>query len=428
MSATPVDARRNVLGFLFDVGTFVTGLAFTTSSTVLVSLASQLTNDKTLIGLTGSIFLIAWFLPQLIAASIVRGKPNQKRYVLIASVIGRPMYLLIALWLYFTRAENPLLTLWIVIGGVALFNICDALAGVAWFDMMSRMLSSRTRARVMTLGQIISGILGVIVTFVVKAILDDASIPFPVNYAYLFFGTFTFMFLAFGGLLVLREVPMQPNEQQAETDPNILRSLIEAFRTDGRFRRVLAVRLLTGIEAMAASFYLVFFRENYKLGSGAAGDSNQAVIIGGLLGVAFFGWLAEHYTTRRVVHGSSLLYFVTPLIAAGVAFFQPPPTLAYILFIIVFLFRGAVEHVLLLGTLGYLLDATPERSRALYVGTLNTLGGVVSATPLLGGVWIDSFGVGVFNALPYMLLFGFTAACACVGLLISLKLQKVQTL
>ncbi len=428
MYTTPVDARRNALGFFADVAIFVTGLAFVPSSTVLVGLASQLTQDKALIGLTGSIFTMAWFLPQLIAAGIVRGKANQKRYVVIASIIGRPMYLLIALWLILTRAADPLLTLWIIIGGIALFNICDALAGVAWFDMMSRMLSPRMRARVITFGQIASGVLGLGVSFLVKHILADASIPFPVNYALLFLGTFTCLALAFIALLVLREVPMQQQEQSTGPTPNILQSLIEALRADARFRRILLVRLLTGLEAIAASFYLVFFKENYQLGGKAEGDSTQAVIIGGLVGVAFFGWLADRYTTRSVVHGSSLLYFTSPLLAALIAWLQPPPALAYPLFMIVFLFRGALEHSLVLGILGYLLDGTPERSRALYVGTLNTLSGVVSATPLLGGIWIDSFGVGRFDPLPYMLLFVLTAACAAAGLLISLKLQKVQTL
>jgi Na+/melibiose symporter-like transporter len=338
------------------------------------------------------------------------------------------MYLLIALWLIVTRAADPLLTLWIIIGGIALFNICDALAGVAWFDMMSRMLSPRTRARVITFGQITSGVLGLGVSFLVKNILADASIPFPVNYGLLFLGTFTCMALAFIALLVLREVPMQAREQHDGPMPNIIESLVDSLREDARFRRVLIVRLLTGIEAMAASFYLVFFKENYRLGGGAEGDSTQAVIIGGLVGVAFFGWLAERYTTRSVVHGSSLLYFVTPLLATVIARWQPPPEVAYPLFMAIFLFRGVLEHTLVLGILGYLMDGAPERNRALYVGTLNTLGGVVSATPLLGGLWIDAFGVGVFNVLPYMLLFAFVALCTGTGLLISLKLQKVQTL
>lgn len=426
-AAYPIDSRRNILGFLFDIATFVTGLAFIPTATVLVGLASQLTENKALIGVMGMVFTVGWYLPQLLAADIVRGKTEQLRYVKIASIIGRPMFLLIALWLLFTRAENPLLTIWIIIGGIFLFNVCDALAGVAWFDVMSRALSSRLRSRVITIGQIISGVLGLIISEAVKRILADTSIPFPINYAYLFFGTFVCMSIAFGGLLVLREIPQTQPEGHAEKRQNLLQSLRWAWSTDERFRRVIIVRFLTGIEAMSAAFYLVFVKERYALGARVDGEFTQAIILGGLIGVAIFGWLADRYTPRSVVHGSSLLYFLAPALAAVVALSTPPEEVAYVLFVAIFFFRGALDHTLVLGLLGYLLDATPEQDRALYVGALNTLGGLVSITPFLGGLFIDAFGTSTFTSTPYAILFVTVATSAAIGLAISLKLQKVQT-
>ena len=73
----------------------------------------------------------------------------------VARLIGRPMFLLIALWLVLTRAVDPLATFWILIGGITIFNLCDAIASVGWFDVMSRSLSSRMRSRVMASGQIL---------------------------------------------------------------------------------------------------------------------------------------------------------------------------------------------------------------------------------------------------------------------------------
>ena len=201
--------------------------------------------------------------------------------------------------------------------------------------------------------------------------------------------------------------------------------LKSAVRNDSLLRRVVAVRLLTGLEAMAASFYLVFLKERYSLGSSVDGEMTQAIIFGGLVGVAVFGWVADRFTSRRVVHASSLMYFAAPFTAAVVAALQLPQEVAYGAFIAVFLLRGAVEHSLVLGVVGYLLDSTPERNRAMYVGAINTLGGVVSLTPFLGGLWIDSFGHGAFNSLPYIALFGLVSASAAAGLVISLKLPRV---
>jgi len=422
----PLDSRRNIFSFVFDIAVFVTGLAFIPSATVVVGLAGQLTKDKSLVGVAGMAFAVTWFLPQLFAARLVRNKPRQMPYILIPSLIGRPMFLVIALWLVLTRAVDPLATLWIMIGGIAIFNLCDALAGVAWFDVMSRTLSPRMRARVMAVGQVISGLLGLGVSEIVKRVLSNPDIPFPLNYALLFGGTFACFALATLAFLVLKETPMQQAELHEQSRTNFSADLRHALSADKLFRRIVAVRLLTGVEAMAASFYLVFLKERYQYGSSLDGQMTQALIFGGLVGVAFFGWLSERRTSRSVVHASSLLYFAAPATAAAIAVLQLPKDVAYFAFVAVFLFRGALEHSLVLGILGYLLDATPERSRALYVGAINTLGGVVSLTPFLGGLWIDLFGHAVFQATPYIVMFSFVAAAAGSGLLLSLRLPHLQ--
>jgi MFS family permease len=426
MPTAPLDSRRNVVSFILDIAVFVAGLAFIPSATVIVGLASQLTEDKSLVGVAGMAFAVTWFLPQLFAARLVRNKPRQKAYIVIPSLIGRPMFLVIALWLALTRATDPLATFWVLIGGIAIFNVCDAVASVGWFDVMSRTLSSRMRSRVMAVGQVGSGLLGLGISEVVKRILADETIPFPLNYALLFGGTFVCAAVAFFALLMLRETPMQQTELHEQSRSNFMADLRLAFFKDVLFRRIISVRLLTGLETMAASFYLVFLKERYAFGSALDGQMTQALIFGGLVGVAFFGWLADRYTPRRVVHASSVLYFAAPAIAALVAFLPVPAETAYFVFIAVFLFRGAVEHCLVLGVLGYVLDSTPERSRALYVGTINTLGGIVSLTPFLGGLWIDLFGHASFVALPYIVLFSLVAASAAAGLVLSLRLPHLQ--
>jgi len=164
----PIDSRRNVFAFTGDIVAFMVGTYFIPATTVLVGLASQLTDDKTLIGVVGMTWSVTWFLPQLVAARIVRGKRWQKPYLMIPSLIGRNALLLIALWLLATQAQAPVLTIWVLVGCLTVFNVCDALAGVAWFDMMSRTLSPRMRARSVSIGQFIGGILGIGVGLIVE--------------------------------------------------------------------------------------------------------------------------------------------------------------------------------------------------------------------------------------------------------------------
>ncbi|MCL4505746.1 MAG: hypothetical protein M1140_06950 [Chloroflexi bacterium] len=138
--AIPMDSRRNFLAFSADMLTFMTGLSFIPATIVLVGMASRLTADKALLGVVAMTGSVAWFLPQIIAARIVHGKKHQKGYLVGASLIGRQAYLVMAIWLLATKAESPLLTVAVLISCIAIFHICDSLAGVAWFDMLSRAL------------------------------------------------------------------------------------------------------------------------------------------------------------------------------------------------------------------------------------------------------------------------------------------------
>jgi MFS family permease len=426
----PTDSRRNLIAFTGDTTAFMVGTYFIPITTVIVGLASLLTTDKTLIGVVGMVWAVSWFLPQLVAARMVRGKRRQKRYLMIPSLIGRNLFLVIALWLFFTQAVDPLLTVWVLIISLAIFNVMDALAGVAWFDMMSRTLSPRMRARVVSIGQFAGGVLGIGAALIVQQLLAPGGPAFPNNYAIIFFCTWVCMGISLVIIAFMRETPMAEAEQQHAASTNFTSSLKESLRDDKILRRVLLVRALTGIEIMAASFYLVFAREQLGVSESAIGTFNIAIIAGGLAGVAVFGWLAERFTSLSVIRASAALQFLSPAIAlafVGVAVTAgASPEIALIGFFIVFLMRGAIEHSLVLGTIGYLMDSAPQRHRAMYVGALNTLSGVVALSPVVGGIVIDLFTARGQPNIAYALVFGLVAISVAIGIRLSMKLPHVQ--
>lgn len=426
----PLDSRRNVIAFTGDTTAFMAGTYFIPITTVIVGLASLLTTDKTLIGVVGMVWSVSWFLPQLVAARMVRGKHRQKPYLMIPSLIGRNLFLVIALWLFFTQAVDPLLTVWVLIISLAIFNVMDALAGVTWFDMMSRTLSPRMRARVISIGQFGGGLLGIGAALIVQRLLAPEGPAFPNNYAIIFICAWVCMVISLAIIAFMRETPMAEAEQQHAASTNFVSSLMESLREDQMLRRVLAVRALTGIEIMAASFYLVFAREQLGVGDSAIGTFNIAIIVGGLAGVAVFGWLADRFTSLSVIRASAGLQFLSPALAlafVGIAVaLNVSPAIALIGFFTIFLMRGAIEHSLMLGIMGYVIDSAPQRHRAMYVGALNTLSGVVALSPVVGGIIIDAFTVRGLPNLAYALVFGLVAICVAVGIRLSMKLPAVK--
>ncbi len=422
------DSRRNFLAFGGDMLTFMTGLSFIPATIVMVGMASRLTSDKALLGVVAMTGSVAWFLPQVIAARIVHGKQRQKIYLVGASTIGRQMYLLMALWLYFTRAESPLLTVFVLITCVAIFHIADSLAGVAWFDMLSRALSPRMRGRSVALGNLIGLVGGIGAGLIVERVLSPTGLPFPINYAVLFFCAWLCFMASSVFILFIKEIPMSADEHSQTADTHFLANLAKVLRTDKVFQRLIFARIFTGIETMAAAFYVVFIRERLGLHDDILGVFTIASVGGGILGIAFFGWLGDRIGSRGVIRSSIGLQVVAPTLALVVAALPviagAAPDVAIAIFVGVIAVNGAVAQAGMLGFQSYPLDAAPERYRAMYIGVLNSVGGVVSLTPLLGGLMLDGITASVSSQAAYSIVFGIAAISVVAGLITSFGLPK----
>lgn len=427
-SSVPLDARRNVLGFAGDILSFVTGTYFIPVTTVLVGLVSELTDNKALIGAVGTAWMAVWYLPQLFGARMVRGSRYQKKYVIVSVTIGRQVFLLLPLWLVLTQAQQPLLTVWLLLAGIIVFNLTDAIASVAWFDIISRTLSPRMRGRAVTAGQLTASLLGLGVSVLVGFLLDPKVLAFPTNYAVLMVLAWAFFMLSLVSFAFVKENPVSESVSSHVNEVSFLSHLKESLVADKVFRKLLIARLLTGVEMMGASFYVVFIKERLNLGDGAIGTFTQALIIGAIVGLLLFGWVSERLGARRVVQASSVFQFVSPALAlliAAVPFIADlTPGLAIAIMAVVMALRGAIEHSLVLGFVGYCLDYAPDRNRAMYIGVLNTVSGLVALTPVLGGVLIQLLQPVGFS-FAYSVVFGLAAVLVAWGVLLVFRLPKL---
>ena len=153
--------RRNFGAVLADYTLFGVAIAFASPNTILPAFVRQLTDSPFLIGLNSTIQTAAWLFPQLVAANYLGGKAQKKRYILIPAAIGRPAFFVLVLALLLGAARYPALILSLLFVGMALFWATDALAAVAWFDVVAKSFPSKRRGRLFGLGQVLSGLLTV---------------------------------------------------------------------------------------------------------------------------------------------------------------------------------------------------------------------------------------------------------------------------
>ena len=424
MAAGPVAEyphyRRNFIALVVDFAGFGLGFALYSPSTVLPAFVSELTSSAPLIGLISSLLMGSWLLPQLIAANYLTGQKRRKPQVVISAAIGRFTFFPLAGVVYLWAGRWPTLTLIAFYLCLAAFMSCDAMTSVAWFDMWAKMMPPARRGRVIGLGQVFAGLMTIGAAELVRRTLSPTGPPFPANYALLFLLAGAAMMISLGALLCLHE---PPGEGDGRRTPwrEFLPRLGQVLREDGNFRLLTIVRLLGGLGGLASPFYIIYATAELGMAAETIGLFITAQTVGSIAAGFVLGYLNERWGSRIVIRVSRLLGVVQPLLALAFAMLHgllgsiSPPAYATI-----FLLMGIINSSMMPGFLAYLVDLAPEEVRPMYIGLSNTLIGVLTVVPLIGG-WL-------LEATSYPVLFAVTAVGSVLSLLYALRLSKVREL
>ena len=420
MSPTPdwqPDERRNFAAFFGDFFFFGVAMSFVSQTTVLPSLARQLTDSAPLIGLVSTLQTGGWMLPQLIASNYVGSYPLKKPLIVIPALIGRATYPLLALAIWSWAETLPDLVLALLLIAITFFFICDGLASVPWFDLFSKSLPPARRGRLIGVAQMSTGLVGVGAGAAVSFILGPQGPGFPANYALLFAIASLFFFVSLVALLQVRE---HPSEETTSRQPwsNYLARLASVMYRDRTFCLVIVVRLLVAWANMASPFYVVYALDVLGFDQGVVGVFVSAQVIGGILSGMIMGYLNERRGTRAVIRLAAALAVSAPLLALAMAALRLTLPLSgrLLLYAPVFSLLGALGNAGMAGFMSYILEAAPPGERPTYVGLANTLSAVVLLAPFLGG-WI-------LAATSYPVLFSATALICLIGLIGAWRLEE----
>jgi len=411
--------RRNTAAFIIDYAFFGMGLAFAGTSTVLPAFAARLTSDAILIGLVGSLWNGGWLLPQIAAAHILTPLKRKLPIAIAVSWIGRPVFLLLALFLLLGGVRWPELTLGLLLAAVFIFAATDAFVAVAWFDVLAKAIPGDMRGRVIGIGQLLSGLLSLGAGALVRMLLTETGPRFPVNYALILILATAAFFVSLATFYFIRE-PVESVPAERPHLSHLVPRLARHLRDDVRFRHLTVVRLLIGLSAMALPFYAVYATLKRGLPESAIGFFLIAQTVGGLVAGLVLGPVADRKGAHRVIQFMGLCQFLAPMIAllAGPLAAAGPQVLTA-LFALVFLFLGIGEGSTMLGALNYVLEIAPPPDRPSYIGLTNSIAGVIILYPIVGG-WIAT-------RWGYEAVFALTAGIVLVGGLLALGLPSART-
>ena len=397
--------RWNAGWFVVDYLTFGIGMAFLNQSTVLPTFVSRLTDSALLIGLVATIQSGAWLLPQLIAASIVAGKPRKRPYMLRPAIVGRPVFPLLAVFIVAVGPDNPTLLLVALYAAMILFGVCDGLVSVPWFDILGKAIPANRRGRLLGSAQIITGLSGVVVGGVVAYVLAHPALSFPQNYAALFVLAGVAYLLGLIALAMIREPVRLSQKDQRRSLPAFLALLGPALRGDSRFRRVIAVRLVFGAGAMIFPFYIVHASRVLPFGPEYVGLFLSAQVLGGVVGGFLLGQLADRRGAQSAIRAGVAIAALSPGLAL-VTHFAGAALGALLLYATAatFVAIGVTFSSYLLAFMNYVLEIAPPDDRSTYAGLFNTINGTLLFAPAFAGWFLEATSYPALFAVALLLM------------------------
>jgi MFS family permease len=408
--------RRNVTSLTIDSGTFGMALGYMGYSTVLPYLAFKLTNAEPLVGFITTLWIGMWLLPQLPAGRWMAGRPHKKPILLVAAVVGRAAVALFALALAL-QFQSALLFLLLVIA-VIIFRGLDAIAAVAWFDIISKTLPPKIRGRILGMTQSAAFIMEFLASFVVAWSLSQSGPTFPGNYALLFGLAAICLMISFVALTFLRE-PAGEVANNASSQMKIAAHVLHILRNDTAFRQAAVARTLIGFNALALPFYVEHATHYLQIPPDSIGLFLAAQTLGGVLSSGVLGAISSRRGAAAIVKISMVLAMLPPLLAVllhviGVG----NAGLATVGYAIVFALMGATDASFLLGFLAYVLDIAPPSERTAYMGLANTIAGLLVIIPTIGGV--------LLSLTSFPVLFVATGIGPLLGFFVALRLPRAN--
>ena len=407
--------QRNTTASMIDSGGFGAALGFIGYSTVLPTMALALTKSEPYVGLLTTLWSGMWLLPQLPAGRRLAGRPYNKPALVKAAFFSRIALMAMALALLLTL--NPVVLAVLLPITIIIFRGLDAVAAVAWFDVISKMFPPHIRGKILGWTQSSAFTAQFVSAFVVAWALGVSGPAFPYNYALL-------MGLAALCVMVSWVALTFFIEPRSEAVSNPLANLRlrdhvgHILKTDRAFRLNAIGRLLIGGIGFAIPFYVVQATQVLDVPADTIGLFLIAQTIGGITSSLILGPISQKRGSHIVIRITMLLALIPPLTALLLYFFaQDNATLATIGTALIFVALGATDGSFLLGFLQHILDIAPPGQRTAYTGLSNTIGGLTVIAPTIGGL--------LLQATSFPVLFIVTMLAPLAGLLVVLRIPKV---
>jgi MFS family permease len=383
---------------------------------VLSPFVDALGGSHVLVGLLPAIYNGGWFFPQFLISHRLQQMP------LKLAVYDRGAWFRGLCWSILTAAvfivprDRPEVLLALFFSFYVLFSFAAGFTGAAFMDIVAKVIPANRRGTFFGRRDLGAALSAIAAGLVIRWLLDPTTgVPFPLSFGWLFLLSGVSIVLALG----LFHFVVEPAERTPNAPVTFRYQLSAAgrvLRCNHFYRRYLVTRGILAIADIATPFYAIYATDALHAPLEIVGSYLAFATLASLISNPLLCRLGERRGLRSVLLVAAGGMVAMPLVALALGLLPPGPILG-IPFGLVFVVNGITRTAGNIAFPSMLLEIAPAQERALYIGFTNTMLGVASFLPTLGGVILDLAG--------YRVMFGLTLGVGFVGFWLGRGMKRV---
>ncbi|MHB0878643.1 MAG: MFS transporter, partial [Anaerolineae bacterium] len=391
--------RFNFTVMTLDYASFVLGMSFASTATVLPAFAERLGAPNIIIGAMPAIVTVGYAVPSLLVANYAERLPRKLPFILRMGVFERLSMLGIAGAAFLLAARGPTLALAVTLLAFVSLTFFGGAIMPAWMDMFGKVMPVQYRGRQLAASSTLGAAMGVLGTLLSGYFLGHMS--FPRSYGFCFLSAFAAMTVSFVFLAATREPAAtivkerMPLRQYGRVLPAIL-------RRDRSFAWYMATKAAGALGSMSFGFYTVFALRTLAAPEWQVARFTLVLLSGQTVSSVVLGYVADRVGHKRVILVGSVAVMAANLIALAAG------STSHVYFVFLLMSMGVAAGVV--SDMNLSMEFAPEAERPTYVALSMTLVAPVAfLSPLVGGLLADT--------LSYRAVFLVAAVAAALGVL-----------
>lgn len=390
--------RRNYICGLLN-GAFFGFVDSVASPYLVLSLfVNTLGGSNFLVGLLPAINNGGWFLPQFLISHRLQQLPRKKVVYDIAAMIRVVCWIVLVVSTFLIGNTNATLLLVLFFIPYTLYSLAAGFAGAPFMDIVAKTIPVNRRGTFFGQRDLTGAMMAIGGSYIVSYFLNpELALAFPLNFAYLLLITGIAVILGLGSFSFVVE-PVEATPAQGLTFRDQLHSARVIFLRNQIYRRFLLTRVAIAIADIATPFYAIYATRVLNIPLEIIGVYIAATTGASLFTNPLLSRLSDQRGHRIVLLIAATGMVAMPVLAMLFGLVPAGPALG-LPFGLVFVITGITRTAGNIAYPSYLLEIAPAGERPLYIGFTNSILGVATFLPVVGGILLDLAGFRVILLL-----------------------------